>query len=114
MTTITKDFDTYQIKYASRKVQTSSGLSTLYAVITCQSGTNHVQVGTIWFLDTPLQDSSYTNNIITMCLDISRFNDIVTLLRYEKPFRMYFDDSKKEASIQSFSHEAVGEQEGFD
>ena len=112
MTTITKDFDTYQIKYASRKVQASSGLSTLYAVITLQSGTNHLQVGTIWFLDTPLQDSSYTNNVITMYLDISRFNDIITLLRYEKPFRMYFDDSKKEASIQSFSHEPVGEQEG--
>jgi len=112
MTTITKDFDTYQIKYASRKVQASSCLSTLYAVITLQSGTNHVQVGTIWLLDTPLQDSSYTNNVITMYLDISRFNDIITLLRYEKPFRMYFDDSKKEASIQSFSHEPVGEQEG--
>jgi len=47
-----------------------------------------------------------------MYLDISRFNDIITLLRYEKPFRMYFDDSKKEASIQSFSNEPVGEQEG--
>lgn len=112
MTTITKDFDTYQIKYASRKIQTNSGLSTLYANITCLSGTNHVQVGTIRFLDTPLQDSSYANNVITMYLDILRFNDIVTLLRYEKPFRMYFDESKKEASIQSFSHEPVGEQEG--
>jgi hypothetical protein len=73
-------------------------------------------VGTIQFLDEdPLPKNSYSNNRIKMHLHISYFNDIIGLLRYEKPIQLCFDDTKFEAWIEpkpSVTREPVGEQEG--
>jgi hypothetical protein len=59
--------------------------------------------------------NSYTDNVINMNCHISRFNDIINIIRYEKPLRIVFDSSKVEAWIESSpstEYEPVGEQEG--
>jgi hypothetical protein len=113
MAIISKGFDSYSIKYSSRKGQSTN----LYAAITLYNGINHNTAGFIWFTDFSVQDdNSYKNNKIHLNFDISRFNNIVTILRYEKPLKIYLNDnSKKEGwiqtSVQASGIEPVGEQE---
>jgi hypothetical protein len=73
----------------------------------------HEIVAYISFFDTtPLPDNSYTNNLINIHFPISRFNDVIGILRYEKPLRIQFDTSKLEGYIQTKEMELIGEQEG--
>ncbi|HXV87921.1 MAG TPA: hypothetical protein VD710_02385 [Nitrososphaeraceae archaeon] len=97
----------YQVNYVSKKEVGSN----LHAVIDCYNGVNHDHVGNITFYDTPLPYNTFTNNIIRIYFDISRFNDIIGLLRYEKPIVMYFDDSSKYGWILAYTYEPVGEEE---
>jgi hypothetical protein len=107
MSIIIKKFDTYGVKYSSPMV---SGVTKAWASIACYDF--HVEVGYIVFPDSyPLPANLYTNNKIKIHFHISRFNDIIGILRYEKPLHFYFDESKKEGWIGTVSHEPIGEQE---
>jgi hypothetical protein len=109
MAIITKDFDSYSFYYASNT--NPGGVTNVYSSMNLNNG--HDVVAYIGFFDTtPLPDNSYTNNIITIHFPISRFNDFIGILRYEKPLRIQFDTSKLEGHIQTKNPELVGEQEG--
>jgi hypothetical protein len=81
------------------------------ASITCFKG--NIDVGSIIFLEIlPLDENIMENGKIRMRLHLSRFNDVIGILRYEEPLRMFFDDVKKEAYINTGTLEPRGEQEG--
>jgi hypothetical protein len=109
MAIITKDFDSYHFYYASNT--NPGGVTNVYSSMSLKNG--HEIVAYISFFDTtPLPDNSYTNNLINIHFPISRFNDVIGILRYEKPLRIQFDTSKLEGYIQTKEMELVGEQEG--
>lgn len=104
MAIIIKNFDSYGMEYWSFQDDHAN------ASIRCNDGT--LMVGYLKFEDFyPLSHNSYTNNVIRMHFHISYFNDVITLLRYEKPLQLWFDDVKNGGRIQTISHEPVGEQE---
>jgi hypothetical protein len=49
--------------------------------------------------------------IPVICYNISRFNEIINLLRYTKPIHFYFDYANLSGYLQS-DFESVGQQEG--
>jgi len=112
MAVISKEFDKYSINYASRKLQTVSGLSKTNATINCYDSVKKVTVGLIEFSDLPVPDNTYQNDTIIMNFDISQFNDVLSILRYEKPLKIYFDENLKKGTINTDYYEPVGEQEG--
>jgi hypothetical protein len=101
MTFIVKAFDSYQIKYLS--VTNSSGV--------CYNVNQFV--GVLWFVDTypiPRQNSLSKDGIV-IYYHISHFNDIICILRYEKPLRLEFDTDKLEGSVVTSTYEPVEEEE---
>jgi hypothetical protein len=110
MTFIVKPFDTYQIKYLS--FTDNSGNSRVYAAISCYNGSQYV--GVLWFLDTyPIADQNIVGKDgLKIIYHTRHFNDIVGILRYEKPLRLEFDTDKKEGSLLTATWEPAGEQEG--
>jgi hypothetical protein len=107
MTDFIKNFDSYRTIYWS--VKTLEGTDISSATIVCYDG--NVRVGTLEFEDYPLRWNSISGDEIFIHFHISRFNDIVTFIRYEKPLQLWFDDRKKRARIQNAIQEPVGEQE---
>jgi hypothetical protein len=108
MTVTTKEFDSYVIKYSSYRVTADNRT---FAFITCFKG--NLKIGNIHFSeDHPLNENYLQDDKIYMRVDFSHFNDIINVLRYEKPLRMRFDDTKKEAWVSTGSVEPIGEQEG--
>jgi len=94
--------------------QPNTETSRSFAAISLFDG--HTWVGAIGFMDREKLDlNSYKDNVIFMNCHISRFNDIINIIRYEKPLRIVFDPNKVEAWIEtkpSGQYEPVGEQEG--
>jgi hypothetical protein len=108
MVIISKEFDSYSFYYASNT--DPGGVNRVYSVMSLHYG--HDVVASISFFDaTPLPENSYTNNMISIYFPISRFNDFIGILRYEKPLRIQFDSSKLEGYIITKNPELVGEQE---
>jgi hypothetical protein len=90
----------------------SSGVSKVWAAINCNNVNQYV--GTLWFVDTypiPFQNALSKDGIV-IYYNTSHFNDIIGILRYEKPLRLELDTDKLEGSIVTYSYEPVGEQEG--
>ena len=80
------------------------------AMIDCYS--DKQKVGTIYFVKN--DDIIPGNNIgdkINLFYSLSRFNDIVNILRYEKPLRIGVSTNTKLGTIFTGSIEEVGEEE---
>jgi hypothetical protein len=108
MTIISKNFDSYKVKYLS---DTYSGVSKVWASISCYD-VNQI-VGVLWFVDTyPIPyENSYEKGLIKIFYHTKHFKDIVGILRYEKPLGLQFDTVKLEGSVQTATYEPAGEQE---
>lgn len=101
-------FDSYQIEY-----YTPSPTVITQAIIRCFKGST--KVGNIFFNPngTAIPPSTVgSDGTITFYYEISRFNDVISILRYEKPLGLRFISANTFASIYTGSNEAVGEQEG--
>jgi hypothetical protein len=109
MTWIIKNFDSYRIKFWGFNRKGSSDAGRTSVTISLFDG--NVLVGHLNFHDYPLSLNLYENNVVTMNFHISYFNDMIDLLRYEKPLQLHFEDRKLGGNIQTISHEPVGEQE---
>jgi hypothetical protein len=111
MALISKQFDTYFIVFMSDKI--GSGGPRDSVKIACYDGSNYI--GVINFDDRdphPMDNNYYPNSgIISMTFQISRFNDIINTLRYEKPLRLEFNTDKGRGYISTGSNEPIGEQE---
>jgi hypothetical protein len=102
----------FTIKYENNKSIT--GANTCLAVIGCWNLVTKVRVGSIGFADwDPINDNSYTNNQIHLQFHVSRFNDIISILRYEKPLTLKIDTTSSNGWIATSdsAYEPVGEQE---
>jgi hypothetical protein len=101
-------FDSYTLSYRS-------GHPSLEARIYCWKGST--RVGTIDFqkegtsLPANLFDGQAGGWGIYIHFHLSRFDDVITTLRYEKPLHLYFTPDTLDAGIITSDHEPIGEQE---
>jgi len=105
---ISKQVNSYRIAYNSDNHQAVPRMS---APIHLSDKDNN-SIGTLRFVD----DSPLPKNIINqdetfdIFYHIDRFNDIINILRYEKPLWVYIDTQFKSGQIQAI-REPVGEEE---
>jgi hypothetical protein len=108
MADINKIFDSYSITYVAGPATQLS-----QAVISCYNGST--AAGRIYFYANGSglpSNKQEADGSITLYYEISRFNDVVSLLRYEKPLALYLISTSSYGYIYTGSHEPVGEQEG--
>jgi hypothetical protein len=77
-------------------------------------GTSGASVGVIKFYQTiPANCNKLIGNLIHLCYHISRFNDIINILRYEKPLFIFINDQNFDGGIwtKEGTYEPVGEEE---
>ena len=79
-------------------------------------GKSGADVGVIKFYQTipaNCNKSIGNGNLIYLCYHISRFNDIINILRYEKPLFIYINDQNLSGGIwkKEGAYEPVGEEE---
>lgn len=100
-------FDNYYIEYYGTHPNHS-----YVAIIYCRDSTRKKNVGRIVFYpdDMTRNSDNYDNAAITIYLPVSRFNDIINILRYEKPLALAFNGER--GYINTSQEEKVGEQEG--
>jgi hypothetical protein len=105
---ISKAIDSYRIAYNSDNHQTIPGMSAYIHL----NGKDNKMFGTLRFVE----ESPLPKNIINedgtfdVFYHLDRFNDVITILRYEKPLWFHLDDNFKSGQIQAL-HEPVGEEE---
>lgn len=100
---ITKEFNKYKISYYTG----NSGL--IAAIINLYS--DSVRVGTInFYKEGEILGTNSSGDSIRVYTQIERFNDIVTILRYEKPLYINFVEETLAGFISTGSEDA-GEQE---
>jgi hypothetical protein len=115
---IQKNFNYYSVSLYSELYNPANAPNTDYSrslgYITCYS--EKVPVGYIKFYDRelipPNQIFGPPNYEIVLNFHISRFNDMMTLLLYEKPLVITMDPTTLKGSVTANSSEPIGEQEG--
>ena len=60
----------------------------------------------------PIPKNSYQYEKFKIHFHILRFSDVIDILRYEKPLRIYFDDVKLTGYLYTTEFKPTGEQEG--
>jgi len=100
-----EDFDRYFINYYCGKYDD--------IFIQCyNSQKNYKVAGYIDFYpDSTKWDPGLVNGVIHLCYPKSHFNDIINIIRYEKPLSLIVDPQNKYGYIAT-AIEPVGEQEG--
>jgi len=113
MSVKTASFEKYKVEYYSRKTS-----DTEMVRIWLYKG--YIDAGNIKFVKdgATLPDNSYATSQVSgvtkvyLWFPLSRFNDVITLLREEKPLEANFDTDTKDGWIGTVGSEAVGEEEG--
>jgi hypothetical protein len=108
MAMISNLFDKYTLTYLGGKTQGAD----LAARISCFNAAG-ATVGMIQFFpDTALTlTNQYVGGIPVLNMPLSRFNDIITTLRYEKPLRISINTDSAFGHISTAAQEPTGEQE---
>jgi hypothetical protein len=104
MATVRKDFDSY-------KVWCYSGFQ-YEALVHCWKG--GIPAGEIVFFkdDSPIpSNESSSNGLPSIRYPLSRFNDIISILRYEKPFYLFLNLDTLVGIVGTAEQEPVGEEE---
>lgn len=104
MSAIAKTFDQYRLQYAS------GGPNAAY--IECWQ--NNSNVGTLVFVregSALLPNKLTSSNTIVLYYLISQFNDVIQILRYEKPLYVWINTDNGMGNVGT-SMELIGEQEG--
>ena len=115
MTIISKEFIQYTINYFSRKKMIKGKTHSIPEVNLQLFDKKFERVGMIIFQDKLPVDVNYVGdenveNSIIIHYPISRFDDIINILRYEKPLFIYINDGNWNGGITT-AHEPIGEQE---
>ena len=104
MTWDTRNFDSYRVFYNSESesaealIQCFNGAQIVGQIMFYKDGSKH-----------PLNKTK--NGIIGLYYPISRFNDIITILRYEKPLHLAFETDSRRGHIGTITSEPTGEEE---
>lgn len=96
-----RPFDSYKITYYS-------GFSNDALIQLASKGQ---WVGQITFAREGAGSNSATNNFIALFLSTSKFNDVVNILRYEKPLAISLETDNGVGMIFTMDTEPIGEQE---
>ena len=99
-----KNFNDYYIYYTTKEGHVTPSIPVY----------NYEQsIGYIFFTEKlPTSKNSMSNEgKITIRYHIDRFNDIINILRYEKPLKIYIDTESLIGGISTGTSEPVGEQE---
>lgn len=110
MPLVARNFDTYSVTYiGGRSLQSGEP----GADVNCYLGS--VRVGLIrFFRDTATTPANQLNRDGTLGLyyEMSRFGDVITLLRYEKPLFLAVNTDNGFGYVATSTLEPTGEQEG--
>lgn len=109
MPTLTINFDSYRIRHDAGPLASQNYV----AVIECLAGLAEV-VNLIFMKEgiTPPQNVKDVNGVVLLYFPVSRFNDILNTIRYEKPLRCVFNSDSFWGYLETNSSEPTGEQEG--
>ncbi len=109
MSMISNVFDKYTLMYLGGKTQAAD----LAARISCFNAAG-ATVGMIQFFpDTAIElKNQYVGGIPVLNVPLSRFNDVITTLRYEKPLRINLNTDNAFGYVSTATQEPTGEQEG--
>ncbi len=99
-----KNFNKYYIYYTTKEGHVTPSIPLYY---------DDLSIGYIYFTEKLPTSKNYINSEgkITLRYHIDRFNDIVNILRYEKPLKIYLDTESLIGGISTGDFEPVGEQE---
>jgi hypothetical protein len=105
---ISKQVDSYRIAYNSDNHQPVPRMSAYIHL----SDKDNNSIGTLRFVDESPLPKNIINQDVTFDIfyHIDRFNDIINILRYEKPLWVSIDTQFKSGQIQAI-REPVGEEE---
>ncbi len=103
MATVRKDFDAYKVWYYSGHPYE--------ALIYCYQGGSYV--GRIVFFreDSPIPPNANYSSGPSIHYPLSRFNDIISILRYEKPLYLFLNLDNLIGIVATAQKEPVGEEE---
>jgi len=106
MAWIRKQFDRYILSYDTERKNAN-----VVASITCYTSLPWKSVGQILFYleDIPPNETA-GNDFLKLHFSASRFNDIINILRYEKPLSLIMNTDTLYGALQTSSEE-TGEQE---
>ncbi|HMK54264.1 MAG TPA: hypothetical protein VK444_05725 [Methanobacteriaceae archaeon] len=103
-------FDRYTINYTAGKALQSKESG---ADIVCFNGNNFIGLLRFFSDSTIIPDNQrLSDGTIYLYYEMSRFNDVMTLIRYEKPLFLAINADTKYGYIGCGQLEPVGEQEG--
>jgi hypothetical protein len=99
-----KNFNKYYIYYTTKEGHVTPSIP-IY--------NDDQSIGYIFFTEKLPTSKNYISNEgkITLRYHIDRFNDIINILRYEKPLKIYLDTESSIGGIGTGDFEPVGEQE---
>lgn len=103
-TTYMSNFDSYIISYVSGHAHNS--------VITCFNGMAYVGRLIFYPDDVTLPENMMHNNAPSLHFHTTHFNNLITMMRYEKPLAVFMDTATKRGGVTTSEREPVGEQEG--
>jgi hypothetical protein len=103
MATIRKEFDGYSIQYHSGTI--------IEATIFCYDGPRYVARIQFHKDDAAISNNADHATGPWIHYPISRFNDVITILREEKPLYLHLNLDKSAGRIATDSREPVGEEE---
>jgi hypothetical protein len=106
MATVRKDFDSYKIWYYS-------GYPSYEALVYCYQRNSYT--GRIAFFkdDSPIPSNANYSSGPSIHYPLSRFNDIISILRYEKPLYLFLNLNNLIGCVMTYAkeREPVGEEE---
>ncbi|MEC4684310.1 MAG: hypothetical protein VST71_01065 [Nitrospirota bacterium] len=103
MATVRKDFDSYKVWYYSGHPYE--------ALIYCYQGGHYVGRVVFFKEASPIPPNANYSSGPSIHYPLSRFNDIISILRYEKPLYLFLNLDNLIGIIATAQQEPVGEEE---
>ena len=112
-TALSRQFDSFAIFYTSMNINGTNAGTSCMPYIQCYD--KEELVGIILFYEnqpppTNTYRGSHPHYRFHITFHISRFNDIINILRYHKPLSLNFDLIRKDGSLETSERQHVGEQ----
>lgn len=103
MATVKKNFNSYKLWYYSGHPYE--------ALIYCYQGGSYVGRIVFYKDDASIPPNANYSSGPSIHFPVSRFNDIITILRYEKPLYLFLNTANLIGIVATEEHEPVGEEE---
>ena len=105
------EFDEYRLKYGHTETERTAALLACYKDSALVGLIQFVKEGRDIKRHTAVRENADAPEIPLIRFPVSRFNDVITTLRYEKPLFIEFDTETGYGGIRT-TMEPVGEEEG--